>query len=443
MTRPAQAQAPGKPPAPAPAPAPAPVQGEDLVAIGQVASATGTSARTLRYYEEVGLLHPAGHRPGGRRLYRAADVDRVRRIRELQDLMGFNLDEIRTIMSAEDRLEVLRGRYRSGSGDRTRVVKEAIAVLEGLQAQVDAKQVRLGDFRAQLDARVDRLRPRLDDVAGAGEPPRRGRTASRARAGASEPGEHAHADAHADSRAHAGADGGRDGPIEAVVFDLDGVLLDSEQVWDDVRREVVGRHGGRWRPDATAAMQGMSSPEWAAYLHEALGVDRPPEVLVDEVVAGVLARYGQGLPTLPGALDAVRRLGARWPLGLASSANRVIIDAVLAEAQLETSFAVTLSSEEVARGKPAPDVYLEAVRRLGVEPARCAAVEDSANGIRSARAAGLRVVAVPNPHFPPPEEVLRTAGAVISDLGGLTVELVGRLAAPADPGLPARPSARR
>lgn len=135
---------------------------EDLVPIGRVATDAGTSLRTLRYYEELGLLRPAGHSPGGRRLYRAVDVERVRRIRELQDLMGFDLEEIRTIVFAEDRLEVLRGRYRSGSGDRTRVVKEAIAVLEGLQSQVDGKLSRLQEFRAQLDARVGRLRPRLD-----------------------------------------------------------------------------------------------------------------------------------------------------------------------------------------------------------------------------------------------------------------------------------------
>lgn len=215
--------------------------------------------------------------------------------------------------------------------------------------------------------------------------------------------------------------------IRAVVLDLDGVLIDSEQLWDQARREVVARHNGRWRAEATAAMQGMSSPEWSRYLRDALGVDLSPERIAEEVVANLLERYQRGLPLIPGALEAVRRIGQRWPLGLASSANRVVIDEVLAVAGLRDAFAVTVSSEEVPRGKPAPDVYLEAARRLGEPPSACAAVEDSANGIRSAVAAGLHAVAIPNRDYPPPADALAGADLIVESLSDLTLEAIDRL----------------
>jgi len=215
--------------------------------------------------------------------------------------------------------------------------------------------------------------------------------------------------------------------IHAVVFDLDGVLIDSEQLWDEARRRVVAEHRGEWRTDATAAMQGMSSLEWATYLHDSLGVDLPPAEIVDLVVDTLLRRYRQHLPLLPGAVDAVRRIGARWPLGLASSSNRVAIDAVLSTARLTNAFAATVSSEEVPRGKPAPDVYLEVVRRLQQLARDCVAVEDSTNGIRSAVAAGLRVVVVPNRTYPPREDALADAAVVLDDLDELTVGVVDEL----------------
>jgi HAD superfamily hydrolase (TIGR01509 family) len=217
--------------------------------------------------------------------------------------------------------------------------------------------------------------------------------------------------------------------IEAVVFDMDGVLVESEHLWDEVRRDVAARHGGRWRDDATRAMQGMSSPEWAAYLRDAVGVDLPADRINDLVVGGLLARYAEQLPLLPGAVEAVRRLGAHWPLAVASSSNRVLIDAALAAAGIADAFAATVSSEEVARGKPAPDVYLEAVRRLGRRPGACAAVEDSTNGLRSARAAGLHVVAVPNRDYPPAADAVADAAVVLARLDELTVEVVAALGA--------------
>jgi HAD superfamily hydrolase (TIGR01509 family) len=215
--------------------------------------------------------------------------------------------------------------------------------------------------------------------------------------------------------------------IGAVVFDLDGVLVDSEQLWDQARRTVVADHGGRWRDDATSAMQGMSSPEWGQFVRDALAVDLPRERIIDLVVQELLGGYERQLPLLPGAVDAVRRLASRWPLGLASSSNRIVIDTVLRVAGLSDAFAVTVSSEEVARGKPAPDVYLEVVRRLDRSPPECAAVEDSTNGIRSALAAELRVVVVPNHAYPPSGDVVREARVVLESLDQLTVELVASL----------------
>jgi len=215
--------------------------------------------------------------------------------------------------------------------------------------------------------------------------------------------------------------------IRAVIFDLDGVLVESEQLWDAARRAVVADHGGHWRDDATTAMQGMSSVEWAAYLRDPLGVGLPTDEISDLVVDALLECYRQHLPLLPGAVEAVRRIGTRWPLGLASSSNREVIDAVLDLAGLREEFAVALSSEEVARGKPAPDVYLEVARRLGEDSDECVAIEDSTNGIRSAAAAGCRVVAVPNREYPPEGAVLGDAAIVLLDLDDLTIELVQRL----------------
>jgi HAD superfamily hydrolase (TIGR01509 family) len=207
---------------------------------------------------------------------------------------------------------------------------------------------------------------------------------------------------------------------EAVVFDLDGVLLDSEQVWDEVREELTRERGGRWHEDAQREMMGMSSPEWSRYMHDELGLPEPPEEISGEVVHRLEEMYRRQLPLLDGSRQAVERLAARWPLGLASSSNRELIDLVLEVSGLGRYFSVTVSSEEVAQGKPAPDVYLEAARGLSVAPERCAAVEDSRNGIRSAKAAGMRVIAIPNPHFPPDADSLALADVTLGSLDELT-----------------------
>ena len=207
--------------------------------------------------------------------------------------------------------------------------------------------------------------------------------------------------------------------IAAVVFDLDGLLLDTEQVWDEVREALTRERGGRWHDRAQADMMGMSSSEWSRYMHEELRLADPPEELNRLVVERMQARYRERLPVIDGAAEAVHRVAARWPLGLASSSNRPLIDLALRELGVAELFAATVSSEEVERGKPAPDVYLEAARRLGVRPQDTAAIEDSAAGIRSAKAAGMRVIAIPNAHFPPSDDVLEQADARLESLAEL------------------------
>jgi HAD superfamily hydrolase (TIGR01509 family) len=211
--------------------------------------------------------------------------------------------------------------------------------------------------------------------------------------------------------------------IEAVVFDLDGVLVDSEQVWDAARRDVVARHGGTWKDSATRDMLGMSSPEWSRYVVDELGAQLTPEEVNAAVVDAMLVRYREALPLLPGAREAVQRLAEDFALGLASSSNREVIDLVLDEMGVTGCFAASVSSEEVGRGKPAPDVYLEAARRVGVPPDGCTAIEDSENGLRSAHAAGMRVIAIPNPHFPPDPSALALADVELPDLDALTADV--------------------
>ena len=215
---------------------------------------------------------------------------------------------------------------------------------------------------------------------------------------------------------------------DAVVFDLDGVLLDSEQRWNDAKEAVTTAAGGRWRDGAATAMMGMSSPEWSAYMHDELAVPYEPERINELVVERMAAGYAEELPLLPGAIDAVETLAARWPLGLASSSNREIIDAFLDLSGLRDRFRVTTSSEEVGRGKPSPDVYLEVAARLGADAARCVAVEDSSNGLRAAAAAGMAVIAVPNPHYPPAPDALALAEATVMTPGEVTPALVERVA---------------
>ncbi|GAA2649498.1 HAD family hydrolase [Paractinoplanes durhamensis] len=215
--------------------------------------------------------------------------------------------------------------------------------------------------------------------------------------------------------------------IRAVVFDLDGVIIDSEEVWEEVRRGYVAEFGRSFRPDTQDRMMGMSTGEWSTHLAEEVGVPRTPAQVADDVLGRMASRYRDDLPLIPGSVDAVRRIGARFPIALASSSARILIDQVLATAGLTDAFPVTLSTEEVPRGKPFPDVYLAAAEKLGLDPAVCAAVEDSSNGLRSAGAAGLAVIAVPHGVYPPAADALAMASLVVPSLGELSVEAIDRL----------------
>ena len=215
--------------------------------------------------------------------------------------------------------------------------------------------------------------------------------------------------------------------MSAVIFDMDGVLVDSEAVWDDVRKRFVDEQGGHWQQSAQRDMMGMSSVEWSRYVRDRLGVDMDPEEISREVADRVADVYREKLPLLPGAVEAVTSLAEEWPLGLASSSNRHVIDLVLDLAGIADAFKATVSSEEVGAGKPAPDVYQEAAKRLSVDPAACVAIEDSTNGIRSAHAAGMAVIVVPNQDFPPESGALGLADVTVKSLTEVTPETVRRL----------------
>ena len=215
--------------------------------------------------------------------------------------------------------------------------------------------------------------------------------------------------------------------IEAVVFDMDGVLIDSEPVWERVRRKFVAERGGHWPADAQGRLMGMSTAEWSAYMSADFGLQLTAQQVAALVIEAMAAEYETHLPLLPGAIDAVRALSARWPLAMASSAPQSLIEVVLDTADLRPDFQAAVSSELVERDKPAPDVYLEAVRRLGVSPANCAAIEDSSNGLRSAAAAGMTVIAIPRPEYPPAEDAMTKASIVLRSLTELNPDTIAQL----------------
>lgn len=214
--------------------------------------------------------------------------------------------------------------------------------------------------------------------------------------------------------------------VQAVVFDLDGVLVDSEHLWEEMWARYAAGRGATWTPEHTAEVQGMSAPEWAEFLAKVAGGGEPPGQVETAVVDDMVDALEHGRsPLLPGAREMVRAVSGRVPIALASSAPRRLIDAVLQTHDLTDDFSATVSSAEVPRGKPSPDVYLEAASRLGVPAERCAGVEDSSNGLRAVHAAGMTVVAIPNPTYPPKPDAVALATAVATDLDDVRATLLG------------------
>ncbi len=214
------------------------------------------------------------------------------------------------------------------------------------------------------------------------------------------------------------------GGIKAVLFDMDGVLIDSEPVWDRVRGGFVEQRGGRWTADVQRQMMGVSTVVWSTRLTKLLGGSPTPEEVATLVTREMADAYRQELPLIDGAAASVRNMAGRFRLGLASGSPRALIDLVLDLSEMSKHFTAVLSTDEVARGKPAPDPYLELCRRLRVAPSECVTIEDSSNGLRSAGAAGTRVIALPRPGYPPDTEALALSEIVLQSVSELTHELV-------------------
>jgi HAD superfamily hydrolase (TIGR01509 family) len=216
--------------------------------------------------------------------------------------------------------------------------------------------------------------------------------------------------------------------IDTVIFDLDGVILDSEEVWNSVRREFAEAHGGHWSDEGDQPfLMGVNSMEWAALMREHNGVDLSDQEIYDGIVGELRERYSRHLPVIPGAREAIAGLAVEYRLGVASSSPLELIQYALELAGLSRYFGAVVSSDEVGVGKPEPYVYLEACARLGSSPERSAAVEDSTSGIQSANSAGLAVIAVPNPAYPPLAEAVALADVVLVSIAKLSAAVVGSL----------------
>ncbi len=205
--------------------------------------------------------------------------------------------------------------------------------------------------------------------------------------------------------------------FDAVLFDMDGVLVDSERQWDEVRSAYAAAHGSPWTSEDQLAVMGANSPQWSEAIRQRLGADVPAERIAAEVVAGVVARFRSGaVAVVPGAPEAVRRIAARYPVAIASSSPREVIAAALELLGLEGVFGATVSADEVGLGKPAPDVYRLAARRLGTDAERCLVIEDSTNGVLAGRAAGAFVVLVPSEAVAPAAAAFEAADLVVAHL---------------------------
>jgi HAD superfamily hydrolase (TIGR01509 family) len=219
--------------------------------------------------------------------------------------------------------------------------------------------------------------------------------------------------------------GERGDVIEAVIFDMDGLLVDSEPVWFEARQELFARFGKQWTEHDQAGLMGVSTSTWVDYVWKRLEGAMTREEVLETIVGIMAASYERGdVPLLPGAGDALDYCIPRYRVGLASGSPRVLIDAALTGADWHRCFEVVVSSDECAHGKPAPDVYLEALRRLHVSPERAVVVEDSSAGVRAGKAANVRVVAIPRAYTAPDDPAIELADARIDSLHSLSEVLV-------------------
>lgn len=222
-------------------------------------------------------------------------------------------------------------------------------------------------------------------------------------------------------------------PIDAVLFDMEGVLVDSEPYWYQSRQEFARDHGKVWTEADQRQAMGRATTSWAALMQERLGVAMSVDDIIADMKARIIAHYEQHLPVRPGALEAVRLAASRYRVGLASGSPTVVIERVMELTGLNRVFEVIVYGDDIPHGKPAPDIYLAACTRLGVEPGRALGIEDSANGIRSLKAAGMYAIAAPSPGFPLPPEIVQMADRQIFSLEDFTLELVAAIVNPGAP----------
>jgi HAD superfamily hydrolase (TIGR01509 family) len=213
-------------------------------------------------------------------------------------------------------------------------------------------------------------------------------------------------------------------PIQAVLFDMDGVLVDSEEYWWQSRVAFAQERGLTWTMDDQRKCMGSATIEWGRLMHERLAPEMTVQAIMDDVIARVIARLRARLPVLPGAVEAVRQAAGAYRVALVSGSPTAVIDCVMDLTGLEQSFETIVYGDTIPRGKPAPDIYLEAAARLGVPPAQCVGIEDSANGLKALKAAGMHAIAVPSPGFPLAEPILALADHVLPSLEAFSLELV-------------------
>ena len=217
--------------------------------------------------------------------------------------------------------------------------------------------------------------------------------------------------------------------IEAVIFDMDGLLVDSEPVWNKARQAMAAEAGKDWTLEDHKAVMGVSTQRWADYMIRRLELTLSPQAVEARMVARMAEMYRAGIPYFPGAVEAVHLAASHFPTALASGSHRALIDIVTADAAMRGKFQVILSSDEIGTSKPAPDVYLVAAQRLGVRPENCVCLEDSGNGILAGVRAGMKVIAVPDPRFPPTPETLSQARRVLPALTEFSLALLDQLGA--------------